>query len=154
MLPQFYRIIVTNNTGSLMTYNANARINVKMTAWYIEPSTGKVTYAQLSDDDCGFGAGDSTADGAEDLSSEIDNTSNKYIGLQVQLEITHDEGAAADGPYDIHIDGGDATGELASDATGYASAEANDLQWVGKLTWEANGGDDEVMVSEVFNVGG
>jgi len=153
MLPQFYKFIVVNNSGSLLTYNNNGRINLKVTAVIITPATGKVAYAQLSDDDLGFIAASTLADGAEIVGDvEIDNTSNLYMGLQVQLEITHDEGAAADGTFDIYLDGGDATGELASDATGYSNAEANGLEWVGSLTWESNGGDDEVMRSEVFNI--
>jgi hypothetical protein len=152
MLPQYWRIIVTNNSGQTLTYNNNGRLNVKMTAWIIEPSTGKITYTQLSDDDLGFGAGDTTADGSEDKSSEINNTSNLYLGAQIQLEVTHDEGTAADGTFDIYLDSGDASGELASDGSGYASAEANKLHLIGSLTWEPNGLDDEVMRSPVFNI--
>jgi hypothetical protein len=152
MLPQFYRIIAVNNTGQTLTFNNNGRINVKMTGWFITPATGLINYAPLPDDDCSFGAGDSTADGSEDKSDEIDNTGNLYLGLQVQLEITHNEGTAADGTYDLYLDGGDASGELASDATGYAGAEANRLQLIGSLTWEPNGLDDEVMRSEVINI--
>ena len=154
MLPQFYRFIVVNNSGQTLTYNTNGRLNLKMTAIHYNTSTGKVVYTPLSDDDLGFGAGDSTADGAEDKSSEIDNTSNLYLGLQVQLEVTHDEGDAADGTFDIYLDGGDATGELASDASGYNNAEANKMTLVGKLVWESNGLDDEVMRSQVFQLGG
>jgi hypothetical protein len=151
-LPQFYRIIPVNNTGQTLTYDNNGRINVKITGVKWNPSTGVWDYANLGDDDCGFGAGDSTTDAGEDLSSEIDNTTNKYDHLHVQLEITHDEGTAADGPYDVYLDGGDAAGELSSDASGYAGAEANGLRFVGSLTWESNGLDDEVMRSEVIVV--
>ena len=152
-LPQFYRIIVYNDSGQTITYNNNGRLNVKMTAWKYDTTNGDIVYTQLSDDALGFGAGDSTADGAEDKSSEIDNTSNEYLGLQVQLEVTHDEGAAADGNFEIYLDGGDATGELASDASGYNNANANALQMIGLLKWESNGLDDEVMRSPVFEVG-
>ncbi len=153
MLPQFYRFVVANNSGQLLTFNNNGRINLKVTAWIITPATGKIAYTQLSDDDLGFIAGSSLADGAEIVGDvEIDNTSNLYIGLQVQLEITHDEGAAADGTFAIYLSGGDATGELPTDGSGYASAEANNLAFVGPLTWESNGGDDEVMVSNVLAV--
>ena len=152
MLPQFYRFIIVNNSGQTLTYNSNGRINVKMTALIITPSTGKIAYTQLSDDACGFGAGDSTADGGEDKTSEIDNTSNLYVGLQAQLEITHDAGTAADGTFDIYLDGGDATGELASDASGYDDAETNKLQLIGSLTWHSSGVDDQVMRSPVFNI--
>ena len=54
--------------------------------------------------------------------------------------------------FDLYLDGGDATGELASDASGYAGAEANGLTKIGTLFWESNGGDDEVMRSQVFEV--
>jgi len=152
MLPQFYRIIAVNNTGQTLTYDSNGRLNLKMTAWKWDTSNGDVVYTQLSDDDFGFGAGDSTADGAEDKTSEINNTANEYVGLQVQLELTHDEGAAADGTYDLYLDAGDATGELASDASGYDDAETNKLQFIGLLTWHSSGGDDEIMRSPVFEI--
>lgn len=153
MIPQFYRFIVVNNSGQLLSYDAGGRINLKVTAWIIDPSTGKVTYSQLADDDLGFVGGSTLADGAEIVGDvEIDNTSNKYIGLQAQLEITHDEGTAADGTFDVYLSGGDATGELPTDATGYASAEANNLRLIFLLKWESNGLDDEVMRSPVWDV--
>ena len=152
MLPQFYRIIVVNNSGQTVTYNNNGRLNLKLTAWHWNASAGKPVYTQLSDDDFGFIAGDSVADGGEEKTSEIDNTSNLYAGLQIQLEVTHDEGTAADGTFDLYLDGGDATGELASDASGYDDAETNKLQAIGSLTWHASGVDDEVMRSDVIEI--
>ena len=150
MLPQFRTYVLVNNSGSLLSYSANGRINIKETCWIIDPTTAKITYTQLADDDLGFSTG-TLADGAEIVGDvEISNTSNLYIGSQLQIEITHDEGAAADGTFDLYVAGGDATGELPTDASGYASAEANHLQFVGSLTWEANGLDDEVMRSNVF----
>lgn len=153
MLPQFYRFIAVNNSGETVTFNNNGRLNLKVTAHTIDPDTGDVTYAPLVDDDLGFVAASALADGAEIVGDvEIDNTGNKYTGLQVQLEITHDEGAAADGTFEVYLSGGDATGELPTDATGYASAEANNLRLVCQLTWEPNGQDDEVMRSPVWDV--
>ena len=153
MLPQFRKWVLVNNSGQLLTFNSNGRINIKETAWFITPSTGKVNYAQLSDEDLGFVAASTLADGAEIVGdNEVDNTSNLYLGSQVQIEVTHDEGAAADGTFDLYMAQGDATGELEPDATGYASAEANKLQFVGSLVWESNGGDDEVMRSPVFEI--
>ncbi len=154
MLPQFSRFIIVNNSGQTVTFNNNGRFNLKVTRWYIDPSTGKVVYTQMSDDDLSFVAADSTTDGSEEKSDEIDNITGdlEFVGAQVQLEVTHDEGTLADGTFDIYLDGGDATGELASDASGYASAEANKLQFVGSLTWEPNGLDDEVMRSGVLNI--
>jgi len=141
-----------NNSGQTLTYDNGGRINVKITGLHIDPSTGKVTYTQLADDDCGFGAGDTLADGAEVKTGEKDNTSNKFTALHVQLEIIHDAGAAANGRFDVYLDGGDASGELASDASGYDDAETNALDLIGTLVWHASAADDEQMRSAVFEV--
>jgi len=155
MLPQFYRYVLVNNSGQLLTYNANGRINVKVTAWIIAPATGKVTYTQLADDDLGFVAASSLADGAEIVGDvEIDNTSNLYLGLQIQLEVTHDEGAAivaGNGGFTLYISAGDATGELPTDASGYGTAEAAGLDPVGVMACDPNLQDDEMIRSNVWD---
>lgn len=152
-LPQFRQWIVVNNSGQLLTFNNNGRINVKETAVHFNTTDGKIVYTQLADDDLGFVAGSSLADGSEIIGdNEIDNTSNLFLGSQVQLEITHDEGTLADGTFDLYMAMGDASGELETDASGYASAEANNLHFVGSLFWEPNGLDDEVMRSNIFHI--
>ncbi len=154
MLPQFRKFIVVNNSGQTLTYNNNGRINLKETAIHINTTDGKIVYTPLSDDDLGFVAGQSNADATErEGDNEVDNTSNLYVGSQLQLEITHDEGTAADGTFDLYMASGDATGELETDASGYAGAEANALIFIGSLVWESNGLDDEVMRSQVFTIG-
>jgi len=157
MLPQFRKWILVNNSGQLLTYNGDpgGRINLKQTAYSISPSTGLIAYTQITDDDLGFVGGSSLANGAEIVGDiEYDNTINKYIGLQVQLEVTHDEGAAivAGGVFDLYIDGGDATGELSSDSTGYGSAEASALQLIGSMVCDPNVADDEVIRSAVWEL--
>lgn len=157
MLPQFFRFIVVNNSGQTVTYNSNGRVNLKVTFWHLNQagSVTKLVYTQDVDDDLSFVAADTWADGAEEKSDEIDNTANLFLGLHVQLEITHDEGAAvlAGTSFDIYMDAGDATGELQSDATGYKSAEANGLRFVGTLPLEVDYQDDEVVRSSVFDIG-
>lgn len=152
MLPRFYKFIVVNNSGQTLTFDNNARLNLKLWAWIIDPTTGKMTYTQIADDDMNFVATNTLSDGAEQLGDEIDNTSNLFVGLRVQLEVTHDEGTLADGNFDLYVSTGDATGELESDASGYASAEANGLQIKNVLVWEPNGLDDEVMRSPMREV--
>ena len=153
MLPQFYKFVVVNNSGQTLTYNSNGRINLKSTAWFINTATGKVTYTQLADDDLGFVAASTLANAAEIVGDvEIDNTTNKYLALQVQLEITHDEGAAADGTFDLYLSAGDATGELETDASGYDTVALGKLRFIGSLTWHASGADDEVIRSQTWNV--
>jgi hypothetical protein len=153
-LPQFRQYVLVNNSGQTLTFNNNGRINIKETAIHYDTTNGKLVYTQLADDDLGFVAGSSLADGSEIVGdNEVDNTSNLYVSSQVQIEVTHDEGTLADGTFDLYMAMGDASGELETDASGYASAEANQLYFVGSLTWESNGLDDEVMRSQIFHIG-
>lgn len=153
-LPQFRKWVLVNNSGRTLTFNNNGRINIKETAIHFNTTTGKLVYTQLVDDDLGFIAGQSNTIGSERIGdSEVNNTSNLYIMSQVQIEVTHDEGTLADGTFDLYLAAGDATGELETDASGYASAEANKLRLIGSLVWESNGLDDELMRSPMFTVG-
>lgn len=152
MLSKFCKFALINNSGQAVTFDSNGRMNLKITGVFITPATGKVSLNELADDDFAFVAGQTMADAAERLSDEIDNSANLYIAYLVQLEITHDEGTAAVGTFDLYYLGGDATGELPSDTTGYDDAETNGLTAVGSLLWHAAGGDDEEMRSEVFMV--
>lgn len=152
MLPKFTKFIVVNNSGQTLTFDSNGRLNLKVTGWLINPSTGKITYTQLTDDDVNFITTNTLANGAEQLADEIDNSSNLFLGFLVQLEVTHDAGGLADGVFDVYMTQGDATGELATDASGYVSAEANKLFAVGSLTWESSASDDDVMRSDVWEV--
>ena len=152
MLPQFRKYVLVNSSGQTLTYDNNGRINLKETCWIVDPTTGKITYTQLADDDLGFGAGESIANAAELIGdTEIVNTSNLYIGSQLQLEITHDEGAAAAGTFELYMAVGDATGELDTDASGYLSA-AYGLRLVGQLIWNSSATDDEVIRSKIFSI--
>jgi len=153
MLPQFRTYVLVNNSGQTLDFDANGRVNLKETAWFITPSTGKIDYTQLADDDMGFTATDTITNGSEIISTaELDNTSNLYIGSQLQLEITHDAGGLADGTFDLYISTGDATTELETDASGYDSAELNKLKQIDSLTWHASGLDDELMRSKTWNI--
>lgn len=151
MLSQFTQFVAVNNSGSTLTFASNGRLNLKVTGWIVDPSTGKITYTPLSDSDMGFTTG-TIGTGGEQIGSEIDNTSTLYLGLLVQLEVTHDEGLAADGTFDLYLSQGDATGELNTDASGYAGAETNELFLVGSLRWESNASDDDVIRSNAFEV--
>lgn len=149
-LPKFRQFILVNNSGQTLGFTAGGRINIKETAFYLNTTDGKIVYATLADDDLGFTSG-TLADGAEIVGdNEIDNTTNLYLGSEVQIEITHDEGAAADGTFDLYLAGGDATGELETDANGYSSAEINKLRFIGSLVWDSSPSDDEVIRSPIF----
>lgn len=157
MLPQFYRFVVVNNAVSTITWTSgdDGRIKLSVDGWFITPSTGKIAYASIADkvESPDFdGAAETVVAGGEVIFDQIDNTANLYLGAQVQLEVTHDLGGTADGTFDIYLAGGNTTDDLPTDATGYGSAEDAGLTFVGSLVWDANGQDDEVMTSNVFNI--
>jgi hypothetical protein len=153
-LPQFRKFILVNNSGQDLTFNNNGRVNIKETAIHFNTVDGKVVYTQLPDDDLGFIAASDITFGAEIVGdNEVDNTSTTYVQSQIQIEITHDEGLAADGVFDLYMAMGDASGELETDASGYVSAEANNLRFIGSLTWESSAADDDLMRSEIFTIG-
>jgi len=152
MLAPYNKIIVVNNSGQLLSYDPGGRLEVLVTTLYITPATGKIVYTGASNSN--FASTDTLADGAEWLGVEHDNTgaTEKYLYWLIQLQVTHDEGLAADGTFDIYYEGAWTNNDSPSDQTGYASAEANKLVYVGKLTWEPNAADDDVMLSEEFLV--
>ena len=155
-LPQFWRYVLVNKSGVALTFAGGGRINIKETALNDDTTNGKTVYTAQTDDDLGFTTG-TLADDAEIVGDvERDNTSDLFTGSQVQIEITHDGGTAADGTFDLYMSVGTVTGELQSDtshASGYESAEANRLDFVGALTWEPSGLDDQVMLSNILHIG-
>jgi len=150
MLPQFRRFVIVNNSGQTLTFDLGGRINLKETAWSRNPQ-GRIEYTKLADDDLGFVATDTLADAGE-LIGDIELPGDSYEGSQIQLEITHDAGTLASGDFDIYLSEGNDSGQLQTDADGYAAAVASGLLVIGALTWESNGLDDEVMRSEIFEL--
>lgn len=154
MLPQFRRYVLVNNSGQTITFNNNGRINIKETCYRFN-TAGEMEYIPLADNDLGFGAGDAIINGAEIIPIfPISNVQTRYVGSQIQIEITHDEGTLAVGTFDLYLAQGDAAAEMETTGSGYASAEGNRLEPIGSLYWEPNGLDDEIMRSPIFEIGG
>jgi len=152
-LPQFRTYVLDNQSGVDLTFVGGGRVNVKETGLHANTTTGKIVYSLLADDDLGFTTGTLT-DGAEIVGdSELDNTVNLFPASQIQLEITHDGGTAANGTFDLYLSSGDATGELQTDASGYGGATDSKLLLIGSLVWPASALDDEVVRSDIFHIG-
>ena len=126
--------------------------NLPYSSWIVYPTTCKVTYSSVGDDLFGFSGGNSLTYGSEIESTQVDNTTNNYLGLQVQLEITHDLGDAAVDTFDLYISEGDDDGDLQSDATDYSTAEDGKLPFVGSLVWDESAPDTGTIRSAVFNI--
>ena len=151
-LPQFYKFVAVNNTGETLIYNDGGRLNLKKTGWKWDTTNGDVVYTNLSNEDFGFGTDNITASSGENITPLIDNSTNEYVGVQVQLEVTHPSGSYANGRYDLYLDGAPASGTLMSDATGYINAETNVLDLVGSLVWHGSADNGDLMRSPVFEV--
>ena len=154
-LPQFFRIRVVNKSGQTVTFNTNGRLSLMLFGLAIDPTTGLQTYTAIasSPDDLGFIAGQAFANLAERASDEIDNTTTKYTGLQVQLEVLHDDGAAAGGTFDMYLDSGIASGQLQSDHSGYGlTGEEHGLTSLGSLIWLAANSDDDIVLSNMTHI--
>lgn len=151
-LPQFWSYVLVNNSGVTLDFSAGGRINIKETALHDNTTDGKIEYTQQTDDDLGFTTG-TIIDGAEIVGDvERNNTSDKFLSSQIQIEITHDGGLTADGTFDLYLSVGDATGELQTDANGYNTAEENKLFFVGSLVWIISA-DDQLIRSDIFHIG-
>ena len=150
MLPLFRTYILVNNSGQTLSFSGGGRIIIRETAWKL--TAGVLDPTVLTEDDLGFTTGTLT-DGSEIIGDvQLDNSSDLYWGSQVQIEIKHDAGTAADGTFDLYMAEGNVTGELSSDADGYADAESSDLYNVGSLTWQSDGQNGETMRSQAFAI--
>lgn len=150
-LSKFYKFILVNNTNVTLTYANGARVSLHITKKYITPATGKVFYVTTVVDNFGFTSG-TIVDGAEVGTADIDNTSDLYLGAEVQLEVAHDLAATATGSLDLYLCTGPAAGDLQDDQTGYVDAETNGLTIVDRLQWPAGLTNDDVVMGRSNNI--
>lgn len=136
MLPQYWRLRMINETGQTMTYNDGARIAIRCQEWKIG-SVGVITYGTVITEDLGFGAGETIADDGEVEGTVVDNSSNKYYGINGTFEITHDLDAA-DGVCRLYLEFSDNDGNWPSDSDDF---EITDLIQIAVLNIDNSGVD-------------
>jgi hypothetical protein len=78
MLAKYYRFRVLSALDETLTYNNDARVNLRFLPWKL--NSGALVYGAAITDDFGFGAGDTIAAAGQEEGSVIDNTSNLYLG--------------------------------------------------------------------------
>ncbi len=133
MLNQYYRFHIVNNSGQTVTYDtAGGRIVLHVQPFYINPSTGKIVYSGNSSIAVLTG-GNTVANGGFIKTAEQDNSSDLFLGALVSVEVKHDEGAAAEGTFDIYYESHLQSGFLPSDHDGFSDPETNGLTSVGSL---------------------
>ena len=135
-----------NETGQTMTYNEGARVAIRAQGWKIGAS-GVITYGTVITEDLGFGAADTIADDGEAEGAVVDNSSNKYYGMNGTFEITHDLDAAV-GQCRLYFEFSDSDGNWPSDSDDFA---ITDLIQLAVLTIDNSGVDKSRSVNFSFD---
>lgn len=104
MLPKYYRLRVLNSTDQTLTYNNDARINVRMSPWKLV--SGAISYGTTITDDMGFEAASTIAAAGQSEGDVQDNTSNLYFGINGFLEVIADADST-DGTIYLYIEESD-----------------------------------------------
>ena len=145
MLPEYWRLRMINETGQTMTYNDGARVAIRSVAWKIGAS-GVVTHSSVITEDLGFGAGETIADDGEVEGTVVDNSSDKYYGINGTFEITHDLDAAV-GVCRLYLEFSDNDGNWPSDSDDF---EITDLIQIAVLPIDNSGVDKSRAVNFSF----
>lgn len=121
MLAQFWRLRMINETGQTMTFNDGAAIAIRAQGWKIG-SGGAITYGTVITEDLGFEAGGTIADDGEVEGAVVDNSSNKFYGINGTFEVTHDLDAAA-GVCRLYLEISDSDANWPSDSDDFEIAD-------------------------------
>lgn len=113
MLAKYYRLRVLNDTDQILTFNNDARINVRMSPWKLV--TGTLSYGTTITDDMGFVAASTIAIGAESEGDVTDNTANLYWGINGFFEVIADVNST-DGTVYLYLEESDDNANWPSDA--------------------------------------
>lgn len=113
MLPKYYRLRVLNSTDQTLTYNNDARVNVRMSPWKLV--SGNLSYGTTITDDMGFEAAGTIAAAGESEGDVQDNTSNLYWGLNGFFEVIADADST-DGTVYLYLEESDDNSNWPSDA--------------------------------------
>lgn len=116
MLAKYWRMRVLNSTDQTLTYNSDARINVRCSPWKI--SSGVLSYGTTITDDMGLGAGNTIAADAESEGDSQDNTSNLYWGINGFFEVKADV-SSTDGTIYLYLEESDDNTNWPSDGTDF-----------------------------------
>lgn len=145
MLAEYWRLRFINETGETMTFNDGARIAIRFTQWKIGAS-GVITHSAVTTEDCGFEAGGSIADDGEVETTVVDNSADKYYGVNGTFEVTHDLDAAS-GVCRLYLEFSDNDGNWPSDSDDFV---ITDLIQIAVLPIDNSGVDKSRSVNFVF----
>jgi len=116
MLAKYYRLRVLNDTDQILTFNNDARINVRMSPWKLV--AGVLSYGATITDDMGFVAAGTIAIGAESEGDVTDNTANLYWGINGFFEVIADVNST-DGTVYLYLEESDDNANWPSDGADF-----------------------------------
>jgi len=108
MLPDFFRFLIYNDTTQTQAYDTGARFEVEYKMWKFD-SSGNLSYGTSVLDTMNFGAGQSVAYTGFVSGSDVDNSSNKYLGLFGTVRVVADH-ASTNGSCYLYIEWSSDTG--------------------------------------------
>jgi len=139
MLPKYYRFWIVNNSAQTLTYDNDARLELRVTPWKFT-SAGAVSYGTtIVDTATLLTTGQNIANGASREAAVVDNTSNLYIGLHGYLECKHDVDTAAGARIDLWVEFSDDNTNWPSDCDDFDD-EADGI-WVTALNITTSAAD-------------
>ena len=115
MLGKYWRLRMLWTADQTLTYDNGARIVVRSAPWkYV---SGALDYGTTVVEDLGFSAGETIVTTGQVEGSVVDNTTNKYLGVEGYFEVTADADST-DGQADLYV-------EFSDDNTNWPSDQAD-----------------------------
>ena len=145
MLAKYYRLRMQWVADQTLTYDADARIAIRMLPWKL--ASGNLSYGTVVTEDLGFSAGETIVTTAEVEGSVIDNTSNLYWGVKGIFEITADADST-DGTAYLFIEESDDNSTWPSDQADFDCDE--DLRLIATLKMSTDAVDEDRAVNFEF----
>lgn len=145
MLAKYYRLRMKWVADQTLTYDAAARITIRLLPWKI--TAGALVYGTVITDDLGFSAGETIATTGEVEGTVVDNTANLYLGIKGYFEMIADV-SSTDGTAYLYLEESDDNSNWPSDQADFDCAI--DLICIATLTFSTDAADEDRAVNFEF----
>ena len=139
MLAKYYRLRMKWVADQTLTYDAGARIAIRMLPWKLV--AGVLTYGTVVTEDLGFGAGETiVTTGEVEQATPTDNTTDLYWGVKGYFEMTADADST-DGTAFLYLEESDDNTNWPSDQADFDCDE--DLRLIATLIFSTDTTDED-----------
>jgi len=146
MLAKYYRLRMLWVADQTLTYDAGARIAIRMLPWKLV--AGVLTYGTVVTEDLGFGAGETiVTTGVVEQATPTDNTSNLYWGVKGTFQITANV-TSTDGSAYLFLEESDDNTTWPSDMTDFNISQ--DLRCIAVMQFSTDAEDETRAVNFEF----